>query len=421
MVELNKRNKYKPRLGPGRYKKKILIWRDKEAKLRAEGKLDPLPNTNERTKNWVYGRSELTDEGEIIVKDPKTVKVMQALKGPIMTQMEAGLFTPEYHKDELEKAIGTKEHGGRVQGVSSSATWKEGFSKTSLQLYKKHTLHKKEQEDKAKKDWRRQLLMFTIDKESGRLDPNLQAAMDAFLHGSSTSTQPSVSMQPSVSGQPSVSMQSETEDNTEDTHCELHVPFGYKGKMIKVASSMAFPGERLHNRDIPPGYVCVIVLEIVPGYEDNEIECPIPEAGSDKEPKDPKAKDDVDKYLAGLKKCLASTGKLILQEQDPQDRLSYDDQIFDNPVDDVDYPKLIFGKPLISKNMYKNLPWEMQKFHDWYMMVLKEGVTTITCRILNEVFNEEGDEQTLGLFWDDIHEMFRLGKMDITFITLWCM
>ncbi|KAK3119947.1 hypothetical protein QOZ80_9AG0678430 [Eleusine coracana subsp. coracana] len=330
-------------------------------------------------------------------------------------QTEVGLFTPENHKDELAKAIGTKEHGGRVRGVSSSATWKEGFSDTSSHLYKKHTLNQKEREDKAKEDWRRQLLMFAIDKESGRLDPNLQATMDAFLRGSSTSTQSSISMQPSVSGQPSVPMQSETENITEDTPCELHVPFRYKRKTMKVASGTVFPGEKLHNRDIPLGYVRVTVLEIVPSYEDNEIECSIPEV----EPKDQKAKSDVDKYLAALKKCLASTGKLILQEEDPRDVLPYDDQILENPVDDVDYPKFILDKPLISNNMYKNLPWKMRKLHDWYMMVSKERVTKITCRIPKEVFNED-DEQILYLFWEDVHLMFRLDQMDVTFITMWC-
>ncbi|GJN03721.1 hypothetical protein PR202_ga21197 [Eleusine coracana subsp. coracana] len=87
-------------------------------------------------------------------------------------------------------------------------------------------------------------------------------------------------------------------------------------------------------------------------------------AGFDKESKDLKEKNDVDKYLAGLKERLASTAKLVLQQQDPRDRLSYDDQILDNPTDDVDYRKFIFGKPLISKNMYKNLLWEMQKLQD---------------------------------------------------------
>ncbi|GJN03498.1 hypothetical protein PR202_ga20951 [Eleusine coracana subsp. coracana] len=177
-----------------------------KAKLRAEGKPNPLPNTNERTRNWLYGRSKLTDEGDIIVKDPVTVEVVQSLKGPIATQTEAGLFTLEYHKDELAKAIGTKEHGCR-------------------------------------------------------------AAMDAFLRGSSSSTQPSVSMQPSVStqpsvsGQPSISMQpSEMEDLTKEMSCELDVPFGYKGKTMKVASDMALPGRTLRNLDIPPGYMRVSVV-----------------------------------------------------------------------------------------------------------------------------------------------------------------
>ncbi|GJN17510.1 hypothetical protein PR202_gb04583 [Eleusine coracana subsp. coracana] len=99
--------------------------------------------------------------------------------------------------------------------------------------------------------------------------------------------------------------------------------------------------------------------------------------GFDKEPKDPKARNDVDKYLAGLKKRLASTSKLVIEEQDPRDKVSYDDHILDTPVDDVDYPTFKLGKPLISNNMYKNLPWEMQKLHDWYMMASKEETMTI--------------------------------------------
>ncbi|KAK3127236.1 hypothetical protein QOZ80_7AG0570240 [Eleusine coracana subsp. coracana] len=283
MVELNKRNKYKPRLGLGGYKKKILIWREQEAKLRVEGKPDPLPNTNDHTRNWVYGRSELTDEGEIIVKDPATLEVVQALKVPITMQTEAGLFTPEYHKDELAKAIGTKEHGGRSVQVQA----------------------------------------------------------------------PVIQVQPAP---------------------------------VVVKAS--------------------VIPKMITRF--------------DKEPKDPKAKSDIDKYLAALKKRLASTGKLVLQEEDPHDVLSYDDQILENPADDVDYPKFILGKPFISNNMYKNLSWEMRKLHDWYMIASKEGVTEITCRIPKEVFNED-DEQILYLFWEDVHLIFRLDQMDVTFITLWCM
>ena len=84
---------------------------------------------------------------------------------------------------------------------------------------------------------------------------------------------------PSYSTEPLVSMQPETEDLTEDNPCELHIPFDYKGMTMKVASGMALPGRTLHNQDIPPGYVRASVSEIVAGYKDNEIECPIPEAG----------------------------------------------------------------------------------------------------------------------------------------------
>ncbi|KAK3129524.1 hypothetical protein QOZ80_6BG0481030 [Eleusine coracana subsp. coracana] len=394
MVELNKQNKYKPRLGSGGYKKKIPIWREQEAKLRAEGKPDPLPNTNELTKNWVYGHSDLTEEGEIIVKDPATSELVQALKGPIAAQTEASLFTPEYHKDELENAIATKEHGGRVQGVSSSATWKEGFSETSSHLYKKHTLHKKERDDKAKEDWRRQLLMS--------------------FHAS----QPA-----NTGGQPSPMSTAASGNKPQSPHAEANStnsPIIYSDN--ETVPQSVQPRETIQVE--PPSAIQVkpLVIHVQPApvvVKASVISKTI--TGFDKEPKDPKAKNDVDKYLAGLKKRLASTGKLVLQEQDPQDKVSYNNHILDNPGDDVDYPTFEFGKPLISNSIYKNLPWEMRKLHDWYMMASKEGVTIITCRIPTEVFNEEDDEQTLGLFWDDVHTMFRLGRMDVTFITLWCM
>ncbi|GJM93953.1 hypothetical protein PR202_ga10554 [Eleusine coracana subsp. coracana] len=366
-----------------------------------------------RSARRLFAVEAVTDEAleQQVEEVPAQVSTHKRKRGQRFANKVEGIY---------EVTILDPKDGDPIEPAGVSAKWQNCCGKV-----KKHTLHKKEQEDKAKEDWRRQLLMFAIDKESGCLDPNLQAAMDAFLCGSSTSMQPSVSTQPFISGQPSVPMQSETENITKDTPCELHVPFGYMGKMMKVASGMAFPGEMLHNRDILPGYMRVTVSEIIPGYEDNKIECPIPEAGIetlqdalsffiiwkrrdvvlsprvsppplsrhesfhasqpintsgqpspmsvsvqvqapiiqvqpapvvikasvipktitrfDKEPKDPKAKSDVDKYLAALKKRLASIDKLVLQEEDSRDVLSYDDQILENPADDVDYPKFILA------------------------------------------------------------------------------
>ena len=99
-----------------------------EAKNRAEGKPDPLEGLDERARNWIYAQSDITDDGGIVAKDPEAAKVVEALKGPIKAQIEAGLFKPEYHKDQLSLGLGTAEHGGRVRAISSSASLKEGFS-----------------------------------------------------------------------------------------------------------------------------------------------------------------------------------------------------------------------------------------------------------------------------------------------------
>ena len=114
-----------------------------EAKNRAEGKHDPLEGLEERARNWIYAQSNITKEEDIVVKDPEAAKVVEALKGPIKAQTEAGFLKPEYHKDQLSMGLGTPEHGGRVRAVSSSASWKEGFSCSSSNLYKRHTFYRK--------------------------------------------------------------------------------------------------------------------------------------------------------------------------------------------------------------------------------------------------------------------------------------
>ncbi|GJN13032.1 hypothetical protein PR202_ga31365 [Eleusine coracana subsp. coracana] len=81
MLLLNKQNKYKPRLGPGGYRKKILIWREMKEKNRMTRKSREVVRLEEHARNWIYALSEITNEGEIIVKDPDTKEVVQALTG----------------------------------------------------------------------------------------------------------------------------------------------------------------------------------------------------------------------------------------------------------------------------------------------------------------------------------------------------
>ena len=41
--------------------------------------------------------------------------------------MEEGRFQPERENDELTRALGNKEHGGRTRGMEGSVPWKYGF------------------------------------------------------------------------------------------------------------------------------------------------------------------------------------------------------------------------------------------------------------------------------------------------------
>ena len=75
---------------------------------------------------------------------------------------------------------------------------------------------------------------------------------------------------------------------------------------------------------------------------------------------------------------------------------------------------------MVLKMMYSNLPWEMWKMHDWYMQASK-GVDLITCKIPLDIFNDEGDNNILGLYFNDVHAMYRLDRMHISLITLGCM
>ena len=76
MLELNRKNKYKPHLGPGGYKKKIPEWKAMEEKLRAEGKPDPLEGLEPRAKNWVHAHSKMDENGEINLMDAESAQVI---------------------------------------------------------------------------------------------------------------------------------------------------------------------------------------------------------------------------------------------------------------------------------------------------------------------------------------------------------
>jgi hypothetical protein len=63
MKELNKKNKFRHKLGPGGYKAVMPIWTKKEQELHEAGIPYPLEGCMVCTKNWIRGRSHIDDSG----------------------------------------------------------------------------------------------------------------------------------------------------------------------------------------------------------------------------------------------------------------------------------------------------------------------------------------------------------------------
>jgi hypothetical protein len=61
--KLNRRNKFKHKLGPGGYKAAIPVWTKKEQEPREVGILDLFEVCTLCMKNWIQGRSHTDDTG----------------------------------------------------------------------------------------------------------------------------------------------------------------------------------------------------------------------------------------------------------------------------------------------------------------------------------------------------------------------
>ena len=81
-------------------------------------------------------------EGKPHFDKPETEAVAQKMYELTELQKE-GKFSVKRDKDVLSTAIETKEHGGRIRGVSSKLTFREGFEE-DRSTYKRHDNYKEE-------------------------------------------------------------------------------------------------------------------------------------------------------------------------------------------------------------------------------------------------------------------------------------
>jgi hypothetical protein len=77
MKDLNKKNKFTHRLGPGGYKAAMLKWTKKEQERRAAGIPDPLEGYTLRMKNFIHGHSRMDDSGQLITSSSEVIKVIK--------------------------------------------------------------------------------------------------------------------------------------------------------------------------------------------------------------------------------------------------------------------------------------------------------------------------------------------------------
>jgi hypothetical protein len=80
MKELNKKNKFMHRLGPGGYKGEMPKWTKKEQELRAVGRADPVEGCTLHMKNFICGHSHMDDSGQLITSSSEVTEVIKKAK-----------------------------------------------------------------------------------------------------------------------------------------------------------------------------------------------------------------------------------------------------------------------------------------------------------------------------------------------------
>jgi hypothetical protein len=139
MKELNAKNKFRNKLGPGGYKAAMPKWAKKEQELREAGIPDPLEGCTVHTRNWIQGHSHTDGSGRLITSFYEVTSVVEKVK-TLTAKEKTSEFKSQRERDQLSATLENKEHRGHTRIISSIASWKERFVDES-HLYKKRKTH----------------------------------------------------------------------------------------------------------------------------------------------------------------------------------------------------------------------------------------------------------------------------------------
>ena len=80
----------------------------------------------------------------------------------------------------------------------------------------------------------------------------------------------------------------------------------------------------------------------------------------------------------------------------------------------------IYGKPLVWLQVLTNPRHSsIRRLHTWYMAACKKGVSFIEATVPYECFLHI--DQKIHINFMDMHDMFRLDKLNRNFLRLWCL
>ena len=126
-----------------------------------------------------HGMTLKKETGELVLRDPTKKAVLTPFDDlkKAVAEVEAGTFIPDRENDELTKALGNPEKGGRTRGYGG-IPWKKGFHEDDhTSRIRARATKRREQQvaDRLKKVEERNELLFAMyskmqEKFSSRLE-----------------------------------------------------------------------------------------------------------------------------------------------------------------------------------------------------------------------------------------------------------
>ncbi|KAK1670452.1 hypothetical protein QYE76_058611 [Lolium multiflorum] len=299
--ETNKANaalkKYHQILGPGGYRANRPKWEAAEAELTRKGIRLGTHGWIERCKEWFYGIGGTLhpETGKCIYKKAHLKFPIEALE-KAHKDVEEGRFQPDRENDELTRALGNKEHGGRTRGTEGSVPWNIGFP-----AERKRFPDKSHERRKARETDRIATLEEGFTTMQAQLTMVTQVLTSQMAQGQAVDPAPLldalVPLQSQQHRRSSVASSQQADhindevveppryppvdDLTESRPCELHVKVF--NLSFKAAVGIFLPTRSYHCRPVQDDFAVVMVDEVLRDYEGMVLEHPAGEDGEIKE------------------------------------------------------------------------------------------------------------------------------------------